>query len=142
MTTIATDGKSMAGDSLITGGGYRCGYRKKVFRGHADVIFGCAGFTDDMIAFQRFMTDGGENPELQNDFEALALKPDGTIHYISYRLEWTEYLSPMAIGSGGELALGAMLMGATPDDAVSVAARRDTRTGGTVHVEWLNNADT
>ena len=41
-----------------------------------------------------------------------------------------------AIGSGAHFALGAMAMGATPEEAVKIAARYDTGTNDTVETAW------
>lgn len=41
---------------------------------------------------------------------------------------------PCAYGSGGEIAIGAMEMGASAAEAVEVAKRRDSQTGGDVRI--------
>lgn len=45
---------------------------------------------------------------------------------------------PAVTGSGGAIALGAMLAGATPAQAVAIAIQRDTGSGGQITVETLN----
>lgn len=76
--------------------------------------------------------DGGDKPELDDDFEALILQPDGKVYWIGKRLEPLEYFAPMTIGSGSGLALGAMLAGKSPEEAVEIAKLRDFKSGGNV----------
>lgn len=138
MTTIATDGKSMAADSLITAGPERVGYTTKVHRSKDGRIFGCAGPSTDCVQFGQWINgDLSEKPKLGDDFSALVLNADGKVLYHNNQLIPIEYLSPMTIGSGEGVAMGAMLMGASPEKAVELAITRDTKSGGAITVEAL-----
>lgn len=134
MTTIATDGKSMAGDSLTTAGSERVAYKQKIIRLKDGRIIGCCECAVQVAQFVRWMDNPGDDkPALDGDeFSALILNPDGTVDYIEKHAEPIRYLAPMAIGSGGDFALGAMLAGKSPAEAVEIAMLRDTRTGGDV----------
>lgn len=138
MTTIATDGKTMAGDSLTTGGNHRVAFHPKVKRAADGSLFGCSGLSWCGERFARWMTEGGEKPELHDEFSALVLKPDGTVEYYCQKLEPVSYVVPMAIGSGDDLAIGAMLAGKTPAEAVAIAIERDKNSGGTITVLELH----
>ena len=46
-----------------------------------------------------------------------------------------------AIGSGGPYAMGAMAMGATPEQAVAIAARFDPNTGGDIEAISLESVN-
>lgn len=131
MTTIATDGKSMAGDTQ-TSNGKIWGFGPKVFRTKDGKLFGTCGDTAQCIKFRRWMMEGGECPDFAENFEAMILNPDGSVDWFDDDCEMVRVMSPMAIGSGAEFAVGAMEAGASPEQAVEIAARRDTGTGGEI----------
>jgi ATP-dependent protease HslVU (ClpYQ) peptidase subunit len=137
MTTIATDGHSMAGDTLTCASTIMVRHAVKVFRCQNGQIFGCCGATTDAIKFQEYMLMGGEKPTLSEDFSALVLNVDGSVDWIDKEFVRVSTAVPNAIGSGGEIALGAMLAGQAPENAVRTAMIRDTNTGGDVTVEHL-----
>lgn len=138
MTTIATDGKTMAGDSQTTADKQRVASRPKVHRLKNGTIVGCSGHATDARAFVRWMDhESGDRPPIGESFEALLLRPDGTVEWIDHKFEPVEYLVPMAIGSGGDIALGAMLAGKSPKRAVKIAALRDSCTDGKITVESI-----
>lgn len=137
MTTIATDGKSMAGDSLTTCGGYISRYASKVFRAPDGRIFGGCGPVVDCLKFQSYMMSGGDQPTLDTDFFGLILNPDGQVDWIDKNFVPVRQIVPCAIGSGCEIALGAMLHGATPAESVAIAIQRDTTSGGEINDEAL-----
>lgn len=138
MSTIATDGKMMAGDSLITCGGIIISEdSRKVHRLNDGSIIGTVGRTSDMISVVAWMND----PQLEKpktvDFCAIMINQDGAF-WAHDDLVWTPVQLPAAAGSGSELALGAMLSGASLSEAVSIAAKRDVYTGGRIYVEALS----
>lgn len=137
MTTIATDGKSMAGDSLSCAGSMIFRHAPKVSRAPNGELFGCCGPTTDAMKFCEYMLNGGDKPTLSEDFTALILKLDGSVEWIDKEFVRVAVETPNAIGSGGELAIGAMLAGQTPEQAVATAMIRDTGTGGQITVEHL-----
>jgi ATP-dependent protease HslVU (ClpYQ) peptidase subunit len=132
MTTIACDGISMAGDSLTTAGNMRVADTVKVHRTKDGRIYGGCGPSTSNAAFLKWMEEQTAPPELAEEFEALILHPDGTVYWIDHKLQPIRYLSPMAVGSGSDIAIGAMLAGMDAANAVAVAKKRDIRTGGTV----------
>lgn len=72
-------------------------------------------------------------------FSILVVSPDlDKIACIDEELEWyyvhDEYV---AIGSGGAYAIGALDAGASPEDAVKIACRRDANTGEPVTVLYV-----
>lgn len=136
MTAIATDGKSMAGDSLITAGKERVGFKVKVVRLKDGRIVGCSGCSQQVSQFVRWLDNPGDDkPAFEGDeFAALILNPCGRVDYLTKLMEPIAYMAPMAIGSGGDFALGAMLAGKSPADAVAIAMIRDTATGGDITV--------
>jgi len=136
MTTIATDGRSMAGDGLATSQTVAITDRKmvKVWRLEDGRIVGCAGDRSDALAFRDWL-NGSERPKIVKSFEALVLNMDGTAQYFcDPRLIGDIVELPTAIGSGMSFALAAMDAGASPDQAVRIAAERDPFTGGDITV--------
>lgn len=136
MTTIATDGKSMAGDGQAEVGPIIThAHRKKVRRLDDASIVGCAGNATDRIAFCKWLIEGGKPPRIRKDeFAALVLRQDGEIEYFDDTCIPLPAEAPIAIGSGREIAIGAMEAGASPKDAVHIAAKRDPHTGGDITV--------
>jgi ATP-dependent protease HslVU (ClpYQ) peptidase subunit len=136
MTTIATDGQTMAGDSLTTAGGQVVFDRSvKVRRMKDGTVIGCSGNVTEITAFVRYMEHkNGDRPSVSEEFDALILHPSGKIEWMNNKFEPVQYLAPMAIGSGGDLAIGAMMAGASPKRAVAIACERDTCSGGQIMV--------
>lgn len=138
MTCIATDGKTMAADGYCTGNGIIHGRSvRKVHRLKDGRICGIAGSSYAHVAFIPWLESGGESPDVPEDFEALVLHPDGRCQSFNHKCLGIDQETPAVSGSGGALALGAMLAGATPAQAVAIACERDTGCGGTITVEAL-----
>ncbi len=137
MTTIATDGLTMAGDGLITGNGLVHGSAaRKVIKLPDGRLVGVCGTYYGILAFANWMTSGGDKPDLPESFEALVLAHDGCTSW-NDKCQSCPQEVPAVTGSGGALALGAMLAGCSPAEAVSIASQRDIGTGGTIIVEVL-----
>lgn len=137
MTTIACDGKSMAGD------GQREACRTilttdavKVQRLEDGRIVGTCGDTALAVGLVDWLKGVGDKPtgKAEDDFAALVLRPDGVIEYISGHCVPLIVPAPVAVGSGMDFAIGAMEAGRTPFEAVVIAARRDPGTGGKITV--------
>ena len=138
MTTIATDGKSMAGDSLTTAGTHAVRHAPKVHRLKDGRIVGACGLTAECLKIVRWLDDGGDKPDISDETEALVLGLDGTVCHIDHKFEMLEYDVPAGIGSGSDLAIGAILAGASPEAAVGIACVRDRHSGGDITVLHLN----
>jgi ATP-dependent protease HslVU (ClpYQ) peptidase subunit len=136
VTTIACDGHWLAADGLVTTD------RKvivefsavKVERLKDGSLLGYSGTYHAQEALKAFIEGATKEVESCGEFDAIRLMPDGTGLYYCEKhptagapCSW-----PATLGTGGELALGAMLAGATPKQAVEIAAQRDTDSGGTI----------
>ncbi len=139
MTTIATDGKSMAGDTQQSNG-HIFGFAVKVFRAPDGRIFGAAGPSADCRKFERWMMAGGDEPKVSDKFAGIILNLDGTVDWIDEDWELIRIMTPCALGSGEYYATGAMEAGATPEQAVAISMKRDTGTGGEITVLHLESA--
>lgn len=140
MTTIAYRDGVLAGDTQITCGATIDGWTQKVFR-KGPILYattGCSGLGD---AFRAWVEGGlvGDAPAMKregDDAEASGyIFPGGDRVVWRYNSVWASHRAPFfAYGSGAEIALGAMLAGASAEEAVKLAAERDTNTGGEITV--------
>lgn len=132
MTTIACDLKSMAGDGRATSGGTITDERaRKVDKLRDGRIVGFAGTAAFGMLFRQWLVDGGPFPKIKA-FSALVLEPSGKLWFYDGIEIPLPCLEPQAIGTGSVHALTAMDCGLSPADAVRMAIRRDTASGGRV----------
>lgn len=137
MTTIATDGKTMAGDGQADiGDTIMVTNHRKVRRTDEGVIIGCAGNSVDAQRFHAWFKEKGPKPRFKS-IQVLVLYPSGRLEYWNEEMEPTEMQAPCAIGSGMDFAIGAMMAGADPGEAVRIATMRDPFSGGDITVEHL-----
>jgi len=138
MTTVAWDGKTLAADSQGTIGGIRCKVAK-ILRSRNGFLAAAAGPADAILPWLRWVAAGlkpDEQPEqLSDKGMVMIVDPKGRV----YTFEGSPVRMPLldkfwAFGSGGELAMGAMAMGADARTAVKVAAKFDVYTGGRIVV--------
>lgn len=128
MTTVATDGKTIASDSLQQGVHIDQVVCKKIHRVKGAVV-GLAGDVQDGKKFLSWLR-GGDKADLSNNFEALVV--DGGVAY-----HYTDHIPvnaglPAAIGSGAGYAMAAMLAGCSPREAVKIAIKLDIGSRGPV----------
>lgn len=143
MTTIACDGKSMAGDGQREMRGTISTRRAlKVRRLQDGSIVGTSGDVALGAKLTEWLDVGGEAPKLEPEsgFNALRLMPDGRILLYDKHCHPSMIEAPIAIGSGMDLAIGAMLAGKSVCEAVEIAATRDPGTGGEITVLHLEPA--
>lgn len=144
MTTVATDGKSMAADGLVMD--HRDTIvdteHRKVHRLADGRIIGGAGNSADIDAWRAWLESGreGECPIDSDRFVGLILSADGTVHWVDCKGREMETPVPCACGSGQDYAYGAMAVGASPALAIAAAISRDPYSGGTIIVEHLDRA--
>jgi 20S proteasome alpha/beta subunit len=134
MTTIAYKGGVMAADSLATCNGMRDSMALKVRRvgplliGGAGTAATCERFVDWVRKGMHGLSpwDGNEGG---NSFIVL---PDDTIVVFGQSGPWRVKSDFYAMGSGEQIALGAMAHGATAEQAVEHAIRFDIHSGGPI----------
>jgi hypothetical protein len=104
MTTIACDGESMAGDGRVCSGSTIFGSNaEKVTLLNDGRIVGIAGNARYQQPFITWLTDGGDLPELDDEFEALVLRTDGTVVSYDYKGRELREELPTAQGPGESL---------------------------------------
>lgn len=135
MTTIATDGMSLAGDGRATRGDVISGGdRKKVHRLPDGSIIGVAGRTRDAERVVRSLMNNPHKPEeVRGDYTVMRLYPGGELWVHEDTLTAPMQMKPpFAIGSGWVAALGALMAGADSRQAVKIASKLDVHTGGKI----------
>lgn len=146
MTTFAyRDGVLAADSAACTNTGLRSGSVRKLFRGPRNTMVATAGGAGDCVAFERWFTGGQDGAWEAKDKDAgfAALVVDGDGDVLCYGADGNAYRvdAPFfARGSGGELAMGAMAMGASAEEAIEIACRYDVWSGGPVQVERVPRA--
>ncbi|UTC28589.1 hypothetical protein MARCHEWKA_00760 [Brevundimonas phage vB_BpoS-Marchewka] len=134
MTTIAFKDGVLAADSLVTSGGQRDGFSQKIWR-HRRVLIGGAGCTAICHRFCEWVRGGmrGKCPvEGSNNANGFVITPDGTMVVWGSQGPWVNTTGVVAFGSGGDLAMGAMLAGASAVEAVAAAIKLDIHSGGPI----------
>jgi hypothetical protein len=107
------------------------------FRRVGKGIVGAAGDWDDVLKFWELIEgkpakESGLNDD--SELEAIELHPDGIFLYAASGKRYRIKDEFFAIGSGAPYAIGAMAMGASPEEAVALASRFDPATGGEIEV--------
>jgi hypothetical protein len=143
VTTIATDGKTVAADGLITSDLIYSRSEVKIFH-IGDEIVGTRGDCDLGQAYLDWLRAGSKKkdrplfvPDPEDDgvwFEALHVSKDGVFLVGGVNFSRIRMDAPIAIGSGGIVATTAMRCGLSPKEAVELAATLDPHTGGLITV--------
>lgn len=135
MTTIAYRNGVMAGDSRAFGfDKYPVGQKTKVYRLPDGGLFGISAAKTGVVKRVREWIEDGTRPENkpspwceEDDFQAIIVRPDGKCVLVSENFLPSDPVEAefYAIGSGKELALGAMAAGLDAPAAVRVACKFD-----------------
>lgn len=152
MTTIAFDGRYLAADTLGVRGGNRSeqpSCKIAVQDGYAFAFGGMWGhFRQQLMAWALAAFRDADAPEWRfcpaKDVEGamLVVTPMRGLLVFTHEAPYPDPEAwPLAIGTGGDIALGAMGAGVTAMEAVKLAMRWDLKTGGGVDfidVKWLD----
>ncbi len=146
MTTIATDGKSMAGDgqastqgTIVTSKSIKVVRMSGCYDGGIYAACGSAGWGDRLLAWLN-AGEEGDPPKGDEADGFMYLRPDGTLWQGGNDGLAVEIEVPFALGSGMDFAIGAMGAGKTAEEAVAIAAARDPNSGGLITVLHLTGA--
>jgi hypothetical protein len=142
MTTIAisADGMSIAADGLsMNGWGGVCGLHcKKITHdgGKVYAVSGVMALIEPLVEWYKAGHDPKNTPVCTSDSKwSLIVRDDGQWYLCTSDAPYPDVMElPAAIGTGCDYALGAMYAGATTKEAVEIACRLDSRTGGTIQV--------
>lgn len=144
MTTIATDGRIIAYDTLETSNYGRASRvtEKAVIREvhgalHVFALAGTGAYLDPFISWYASGAEPDKMPVIIDrdiaDYSVLVIRKFDMAIFSSL-LPFPQAMRPPAVlGSGGDWARGAMEVGADPIEAVKAAVRIDPNSGGPVH---------
>ena len=137
MTTVAYRDFSMASDSSCFIGSTHILSMRKVWRVGGGLV-GCAGDVADIMKFVRWLKDGADEddyPEMES-LEAIVIAPTGIARaYENGHSQGMLIRDPYcAIGSGRDVALGAMFAGSDARTAVKAAIRHTGQSKAPVRV--------
>lgn len=138
MTTIAYRDGVLAADSLACWGDTRDSYVTKIAK-RGQVLATASGNVSGINGFLDWFRSGAEGepprPVIGDGvWFGLLITPD------DWMLLWTpggwerSRAEMTTMGSGGDFARGAMEAGASPEEAVRIALRVDTKSGGDISV--------
>lgn len=136
MTTLATRGDGvLAADSQCNWNG---SVKLRVSKLHrlkdGSVAGGCGHVSEILAAIRWLETRKGKAPKMRN-CDVLIARPDGTTVTLCPDGIFSEVKGPMAIGSGMQAAMAAMVyFGASAEEAVMAAAEVDPNTSAPVDV--------
>ncbi len=131
MTTIAYKDRIMAADSGCFNGGLYEGEVDKISILPDAGVIGCCGEYGAILKVIEWLTAGGkprEKPRLSRDseFTGLLVRPNGEVVHYQLGLRPLRLTADFhAIGSGRQIAVGAMAAGASAEQAVRIACHYD-----------------
>lgn len=143
MTTIAYRDGILAADSLVSGEMVRWGSMTKLTKapsgwigaacGDAGAASEFAWWMENLLPSDNYGTPVFSVPELKDPVDGLLITDKGKIWCWTGRPRFFHLEADFtAIGSGSKIAMGAMAMGATAEQALAVAAQFDVYTGGKI----------
>jgi hypothetical protein len=145
VTTIAFDGRTIAGDSQYHDNGY-VSYAPKVVRscGYVYAIAGLSPMFEPLIVWHQKGAVPSAIPIVRSEEDALLVVAKGA-YCVTYTLS-VPYpdiiVPPYAWGTGAAYAIAAMRLGKTAFEAVELSIECDRDTGGAITVEVLDNCNT
>lgn len=134
MTTIAFDGSTMACDTLATGP-YNLEYLEKIVKTEDEdgnpILMGFAGRLDHCIMLRDWVIEGMDKEKFPvvDEVEIIMATKDGCFLMLDSPVLIPLIGYPHAIGSGANMAMGAMLSGKSAVEAVEMAIKYDPGTG-------------
>lgn len=131
MTTIACDGKMIAGDGLVSGDGMiHCTDHKKVYRLNDGRVMGFSGSIWLVENAIEYLNGTRDTLDIGDDCEMLVLDHHGVCTSYDGKGRSCIVSTPCVTGSGGAYALAAMRLGKVAFEAVKLACEMDTTSGG------------
>jgi hypothetical protein len=140
MTTIATDGRTIAADGASFFGWERATHVKRKLMVRDGLVFGLSGNGSMLPPLMAWYASGHVPKDVPKDSEKsdgwslVVASVSGIIQLSDSMLYPFEARDFTATGSGSSYAMGAMAHGASPLEAVRIAAGLDAFTGGDIQV--------
>ena len=157
-TVLVTKDNEMLSDSQMSSGSFILSYECKKIENINGYLVGVAGTWSYAVAFKEWFSELEETkeaveqfpdcditlPEIDDsgdEFYALVLSPDGTLTCFEDNNVSFEVEKPYGIGSGSEYAICALDAGADGYTAMTVAIKRDTKSGGEIQILKLGEEE-
>ena len=144
MTTIASDGKTVAADGLTTAGDEPLrSDRIKIKHSALGTILGFTGIAALQSIIFSWFEDGADPDKIsgvlkEKDWSLVEFRETDVAVY-HHDLPYPNFLPyPFSVGAGEDYALGALMAGATPERAVQIASEKNVKTGGNITVLSLS----
>ena len=144
MTTIVYRDGVLAGDTMTVHGNTYEGDTRKVDRTEDGILYGAGGRLHDCERFKRWVQGGmqGDLEVRDESFQGIVIKPDGKVTLYDEGSFPIDITAPFyAIGTGKDLALGAMCVGANALQAMAVAMKMDVCTSQNVNYVFLDGCN-
>jgi hypothetical protein len=142
ITTIACNKEEICGDlqltNQVTNTKHKCGSKVFKFKAHeltfpeCDFYMGFAGTAEDLMIVSDFFSfpEAFSKPPKTGKITGLVLTEKKEIFVFESYNKWIKVSESFcAIGSGANIALGAMAAGATPTEAIKYTSKLDVYTG-------------
>lgn len=137
MTTIVATKQAIYADTQCT---YSVPFNVNKIARIGDSIYAGAGDMDDLQRFFSWRRDGGDRPVFEDGIDIIEVCSEGIFlwgkKFVRLHVDEEVY----SVGSGSQFAMGALAMGATPKQAIGVAAKLDSETGFKVNVVKLKGS--
>jgi hypothetical protein len=140
MTAIVFRHGIMAADSAVWCDGVVLGHHQKITRLSDGTLVAACGPTAYVIWFSEWIAKGSPdtNKELDDGFEGLVARSDGTIEYWNGKLMKFNFDAEFcAIGAQNSFMAGALYAGATAEETVRLTIKHTDGAAGTVQIEYL-----
>ena len=128
MTTIVATKNGIYADTLCS---YSVPFKVGKVATIGKSVFAGAGDLDDLTRFFEWRRGGGKTvdaPSLDDGIDVLEVCADGIFIWGKKLVRLKINQDVYAVGSGSQYAIGALAFGATPEQAIEVAAKFDTQT--------------
>lgn len=146
MTVICFKNGVLASDTQITINGIAAEHWDKVIKTEDGRLIGACGDWPAAVALRDWLV--AKDPEKDLEFmpqmgaSALVIMPDGEVLSFTSSLTVCRARAPFyALGSGFQIATGAMAAGATAEEAVVIAMKYDVNSGGEIVSVNINDDD-
>lgn len=134
MTTIVATKTAIYADTQCS---YTVPFKVNKIARIGQSLFAGAGDMDDLQRFFNWRREGGDQPAFEDAIDIIELCTDGIFLWGKKMVRLPIGDEVYSVGSGSQYAMGAMAMGATPKQALAVAAKLDISTGSETTVVKL-----
>ena len=142
MTTIAITSTHVAADGMRTWGDQIRGRSHRKIRVEGGTIYAFAGLAPMLDVMVRWHRDGADPNKMpygaadkdHGGWTLVVIDRDGVAKYTNSCPYIERFEPPIAFGAGQDYALGAMLHGASAEEAVRIVGELTNHTGGDIQV--------